>query len=421
MKATCTDSGHNAYETCSRCNYTTYEEIPARGHSESDWIISENPTCTEDGSKYIKCRRCEEILQSSLIDKLGHEESDWIIDLSPTCLIDGGKYKKCERCEKILEAINIEKLGHNLVYSNKKEPTCTINGYEAYEKCTRCSYTTYKIIPALGHKESDWIIDLSPTCLIDGGKYKKCERCEKILEAINIEKLGHNLVYSNKKEPTCTINGYEAYEKCTRCSYTTYKIIPALGHKESYWIIDTSPTCLNTGVKHKECLVCNKTIKRVVVQALGHDIENYEKLDATCIKDGHNAYEKCSRCDYTTYENILALGHKESDWIIDKNPTCTMDGLKHIECTRCKETLSTNYINKLGHKESDWIIDKEPTNKEEGSKHIECDICGELLHEEKIDKLPSKNNKCNSLSSVNNLLNFVSLGLFIFFMRKKRY
>ena len=32
------------------------------------------------------------------------------------------------------------------------------------------------------------------------------------------------------KEPTCTETGWEAFETCTRCSYTTYAEIPALDH-----------------------------------------------------------------------------------------------------------------------------------------------------------------------------------------------
>ena len=31
--ATCTDTGWNAYDTCTRCEYTTYVEIPTSGHN----------------------------------------------------------------------------------------------------------------------------------------------------------------------------------------------------------------------------------------------------------------------------------------------------------------------------------------------------------------------------------------------------
>ena len=46
--ATCTEIGWGAYDTCSRCDYTTYEEIPALGH---DLVHHEAQvaTCTEYG------------------------------------------------------------------------------------------------------------------------------------------------------------------------------------------------------------------------------------------------------------------------------------------------------------------------------------------------------------------------------------
>ncbi len=50
--ATCTEAGWAAYQTCTRCDYTTYKEIPATGHTEAA-PVRENEvaaTCTEAGS-----------------------------------------------------------------------------------------------------------------------------------------------------------------------------------------------------------------------------------------------------------------------------------------------------------------------------------------------------------------------------------
>ena len=44
-EATCTETGYKAYETCSRCDYTTYEETEATGHNY------ENRKCTACGEK----------------------------------------------------------------------------------------------------------------------------------------------------------------------------------------------------------------------------------------------------------------------------------------------------------------------------------------------------------------------------------
>ena len=73
---------------------------------------------------------------------------------------------------------------------NAKAPTCTEDGCEVYEFCSRCDYTTDKVvIPA-----------------------------------------GHDTVSHQGRAATCNESGWADYETCSRCSYTTYKTLPALGH-----------------------------------------------------------------------------------------------------------------------------------------------------------------------------------------------
>lgn len=90
-----------------------------------------------------------------------------------TCLV--GCKKECE---------------HDIKTYPCKFRTCTEVGWDNYEYCTKCDYTTYNEKPALGH-----YIETVP------GKF-----------------------------PTCTEVGWDNYEYCKRCDYTTYKENPALGH-----------------------------------------------------------------------------------------------------------------------------------------------------------------------------------------------
>jgi len=39
-----------------------------------------------------------------------------------------------------------------------------------------------------------------------------------------------------------------------------------------------------------------------------HDIVKYDGKAPTCVDGGYKAYESCTRCDYTTYEEIPATG-----------------------------------------------------------------------------------------------------------------
>lgn len=68
---TCTEPGCEAYVTCSRCDYKTYKEIPARGHSCT--VVVTEPTCTVQGYTTHTCSICGDICVDSYVDALGHE------------------------------------------------------------------------------------------------------------------------------------------------------------------------------------------------------------------------------------------------------------------------------------------------------------------------------------------------------------
>ncbi len=79
--------------------------------------------------------------------------------------------------------------------------------------------------------------------------------------------------------------------------------------------------------------------------------------------------------------------HIYSDWITDKEETCTEDGSKHIECTLCKVVLETATIEKKSHTKSRWITDIKATVYKPGKKHRECTVCGKVLETKTIEQL----------------------------------
>ena len=191
------------------------------------------------------------------------------------------------------------------------------------------------------------------------------------------EKCIHNYI-SDITEPTCLDKGFTTFT-CDKCgeSYTD-NIVNALGHTE---VIDQKiePTCTTSGLTEgKHCLVCNEIIVvQNIIDATGHELSYFDKKDATCSENGYESYEKCNRCDYTTYQIINKLGHNYSSVII--NPTCTTQGYTTHTCSRCNDTYIDNYITSLGHTE---VIDikVEPTCTTTGlteGKH--CSVCNEVI------------------------------------------
>ena len=77
----------------------------------------------------------------------------------------------------------------------------------------------------------------------------------------------------------------------------------------NYETIVVEPTCLEQGYTKYTCTKCGDSYIDDYQDALGHDLIYYDAQAATCEEAGWEAYEACSRCDYTTYTVIVPLGH----------------------------------------------------------------------------------------------------------------
>ena len=233
--------------------------------------------------------------------------------------------------------------GHDLVRHRAKAPTCTEIGWDAYDRCIRCGYTTRKELPAQHDLEQH--AAKAPTCTeIGWDAYEACSRCDyttrKELPALN-----HNLVQHAAKAPTCTEIGWDAYEACSRCDYTTYVELPAQHDLEHH--AAKAPTCTEPGWNaYDTCKNCDYNTYQVL-PALKHNLVYYKAKDPTCTEPGCDAYETCSRCDYTTYVERPALKHDLRQRVI-KAPTCTQMGWAYETCSRC-DYSATPLLPALNH------------------------------------------------------------------------
>ena len=269
---------------------------------------------------------------------------------------------------------------------NKKDATCTEDGYTGDTVCAICGkeITKGEAIEAKGHIEA---IDaaVEPTCTEPGKtEGKHCSVCNEVLIAQEvIPATGHKEETIPGKEATCTDTGLTDGTRCSVCG-TVIKAqeeIPAKGHSWNEGEITTSPTCENAGVKTYTCTVCNAT-KTEAIDATGHTPVEVAEQPATCTEAGHKAGTKCSVCEaiLSGMEEIPAKGHTE---VIDPavEPTCTEPGKtegKH--CSVCNEIIvAQTEIPAKGHTE---VIDPavEPTCTEPGKtegKH--CSVCNEII------------------------------------------
>ena len=106
---TCTEKGWNAYETCSRCDHTTYAELPALNH-DLEQHAAKVPTCTEIGwNAYETCSRCDHTTYTEL-PALNHDYQ--AVTVEPTCETDGYTVFTCSRCKDSYTADPTDQLGH---------------------------------------------------------------------------------------------------------------------------------------------------------------------------------------------------------------------------------------------------------------------------------------------------------------------
>lgn len=286
-----------------------------------------------DGNTYVE------------ISATGHNLGKWVETQTPTCTAMGREQRVCEICDHF-ETRNVEAFGHDRVEHPAQSATCTEIGWDAYETCLRCNYTTYKTIPAHGHFYSDWVETIAPTCTKSGKRIRECLVCYNAQTQV-VEKIGHDIAHHDARSASCAQIGWDAYDACSRCDYTTYIEIPKLEHSLGEWTQTITPTCLEKGQECRTCVNCEYDETREVA-ALNHDRIEYEAKAPTCTEGGWEAYEACSRCGYSTCVEIPETGHQFGEWFEFQAATCTANGEERRNCSNC-EHYEARELETLGH------------------------------------------------------------------------
>ena len=402
---TCTEAGVKTYTCKHNASHTYTEPVSNLGHSFGTWTTTLKPTCTVNGQERRECTRCD-AFETNVLTAPGHKLSETVI--APTCTERGYTLHKCSECDYEYMDSYTDATDHDYELTDSKDATCTEDGYKTYTCKNDNSHTYTETVKAFGHNYNT--VTTSPSHVSGGYDTHTCDTCGHsyvdnqvdalgheeqtvpgkaatctetgltdgvecatcgtvIVEQEVIPALGHDKVSHEAKAPTCTEIGWDAYETCSRCDYTTYVEKPALGHNTEGVIAHKDATCTETGVVGGTyCTRCNegKAAAENVITALGHDEVAHEAQAPTCTEIGWDAYETCSRCDYTTYVEKPATGH------VDTTTVCTpVDGVKqHTVKTTCscgEVTVDTTAT----------CVDSNSDNK--------CDNCGRPFYVVTID------------------------------------
>ena len=463
-----TRDNRNHFFRCSDCKYDWAESHNIGEGIDYTWDF-DNQTCTANG----RCTVCNYVVSETAdaTATVVQEKSCTLPELTTYSVTFGNSAFGTQTKENVQTA---EATGHDLEAVEKKEASCTEDGYEAYWKCNTCEKLfsdeagTVEInnrmdIPATGHSYGvvtyTWNTD-NQKCTAE----RKCTVCDNVenetadatatvvqeksctlpeLTTYSVtfgnsafgiqtkenvqtaEATGHDLEAVEKKEASCTEDGYEAYWKCDTCEKLfsdeagTVEInnrmdIPATGHSYGVvtytWNTDNQKctaerkctVCDNvenetadataTVVQEKSCTLPELTTYSVTfgnsafgiqtkenvqtAEATGHDLKAVKRKDAGCTEAGYEAYWRCQTCkklfsdaagtvEISNPTVIKATGHNLKK-VEKKDATATEEGNStYWFCDKCNKYFSDAKAETEIKKEDTVLAKLSTVNKKE--------------------------------------------------------
>lgn len=303
---------------------------------------------------------------------------NWLLGLAPEIpLIVGGSIAAVAVTVSVIVSVSAANNPKNHVHSYgewsvEKAATCTTEGISV--RYCDCGERQDAKVDALGHHFGEWEVTSNETCKDVGTEKRSCECGETETREI-AKNTSHIEVIDEAVSATCTSVGLTEGKHCSVCGAVTIeqKEIAVLPHTYDDRYDDS----------------CNKCDYIRVADCPHNNTVTIPGKEATCTNSGVTEGKRCLSCGEDTVKQteIIALGHVESAWITDSNATCTVSGVKHTECTVCKEKIKDGVIDKVPHRAGIWIIDSNATCTDAGSKHTDCNVCGNKVQTESIPAL----------------------------------
>ena len=389
--ATCTESGTKTY-TCTSCNTTKTEEIPATGnHQNTELRNVKEATCTEEGyTGDTYCKDCGTKLSSGkTIAKTDHTWDAGKITKAATCKESGTKTYTCKSCNTTkTEEIPATRNHQNTELRNVKEATCAQEGYTGDTYCKDCGtkLSSGKTIAKTDHTWDAGKIAKAATCKEPGTKTYTCTSCNTTkTEEIPATGNHQNTELRNVKEATCAQEGYTGDIYCKDCGtkLSSGKTIAKTEHTWDAGKVTKAATCTESGTKTYTCTSCNTT-KTEEIPATGNhqNTELRNVKEATCAQEGYTGDTYCKDCGekLSSGKTIAKTDHIWDSGRITKPATDTESGIKTYTCINCNTTRTEEIPATGEHLNTELRGAKSATCLEEGyTGDTYCKDCGTKL------------------------------------------
>lgn len=243
VAATCQTTGLTEGKKCSVCNTVLVAQttVEKTGHTPGK-LSAKKATCTTSGlTEGEECTVCHGILKAQeTVAATGHNWSDAWTNSSSS-----GHWKSCKNCGEKKDSAS-----HSL-----SDGVCTVCGYGCKHNGGTATCKDQAICATCSKPYGD-LLDHTPGAVATCANDQVCTVCN----AVVVEKLGHQLTTVEAQAATCGEAGWNKYEKCSNCDYTTFKEIPATGtHTFGEWTVVTEATANAAGEQIRTCSVCGET------------------------------------------------------------------------------------------------------------------------------------------------------------------
>lgn len=254
---TCIMTGCDAYQTCSRCDYTSYaeKETDPNNHVNTRSVAETDSDCTTRGyTAGVFCNDCEQFISGHEEKPLGdHVWNNGEVIEPATCVETGTMLYTCtvEGCGETYEGEIPTDLENHKNTQTVAETTssCTVPGYTAGVFCNDCGQfvSGHEEKPLAPHAWNEGEVIREATCSVKALVKYTCtaEGCNATkTEETVVDPENHDYI-ATVFDPTCTEKGYTDHT-CSRCgnSYNDEYIVQ-LGHTD----VNADGKCDRCGAK----------------------------------------------------------------------------------------------------------------------------------------------------------------------------
>ena len=342
---TCTKEGYTTY-TCTLCSNTyTGDKVAAKGHSYS------NGTCVDCGAT---------------------KPSESTVTISFADTANRTSFSKTQQIweQNGIKVVN-DKASSNVDVADYKNPA----RFYAGSNLTISYPGMIKIEINCAGLESRYV---NGWLNVTGAIVTNNNGIITIEFASPVDSLTYTALSAQSRAYSITV--HTAGSGTSECSHSKTKVQGAV-----------DATCTTEGHTGKTvCTSCGEILSAgSVIPAAGHSEVSHSGKSATCTESGYRAYVTCENCDYTTYEEIPATGHRFGAWITITEQTCTEGGEYERHCENC--ALVENNKTLPGH---DWVEEED---------YRFCGRCGEV---EEFGDSDVDHSQCEG-SFVENIINMI--------------